>query len=364
MRICHITSVHPRYDIRIFVKECKALATSHDVSLIVADSLGNESKDGVNIIDVGKVSGGRMKRMLATSQAIYRQVMQLKPHVVHFHDPELMTIGRKIAAQGIKVIYDVHEDVPKQVMNKHWIPKLLRPLISGVVAWQEKYTARKITGIVAATEIIAARFKQYNQHTIAIHNYPILAELNKIDVEWNKRDLELCYLGSISETRGIMPLLDALRHDNLTLELAGPYSNSVVAIKVEQHANKNLVHYHGVLNREEVAKLLARVKVGMVTLLPTPSYVESLPIKLLEYMLAGIPVVASNFALWQQYVKDNECGIMVNPENAEEISSACRYLLDNPEIAQQMGERGRDAVIRFYTWEQEQKKLLVFYHSI
>lgn len=364
MRICHITSVHPRYDIRIFVKECKALATTHEVSLIVADSLGNEYKDNINIIDIGKVTGGRLKRMLLTARAIYSQVMELQPHVVHFHDPELMSIGRKIAAQGIKVIYDVHEDVPKQVMNKHWIPKLLRPVISSVVAWQEKYTAQKISGIVAATEIIANRFKKYNQHTTAIHNYPILAELTKVDVAWEERKLELCYLGSISETRGIIPLLDALGQKNLTLELAGPYSNTEITTKIEQHTNRNLVHYHGILNRDAVTKLLSQVKIGIVTLLPTPSYVESLPIKLLEYMLAGIPVVASDFKLWQQYVKANNCGLMVNPENPIEIAKACSYLLENPALAKQMGENGRQAVMKHYTWEQEQKKLLVFYHSI
>ena len=44
MRVCHITSVHPRYDIRIFIKECQALSAEHQVSLVVADSLGDELK--------------------------------------------------------------------------------------------------------------------------------------------------------------------------------------------------------------------------------------------------------------------------------------------------------------------------------
>lgn len=364
MKFCHITSVHPRYDIRIFIKECQALATAHDVTLIVADSLGDEIKDEITILDVGKVAGGRFRRMRETTAAIYQKVLQVKPQIVHFHDPELMGIGRKLATNGIKVIYDVHEDVPKQVMNKQWIPKIIRPIISWLVEYQEKISSQKYAGIICATEIIAKRFGQYNPNTIAIHNYPILAELNSIAVPWESRQDSLCYLGSISETRGILPLVESLAKSKLPLELAGPYSNQHIEQQIKQTNGYQYVNYHGVLNRSEVAKLLAKVKIGMVTLLPTPSYLESLPIKLLEYMLAGIPVIASNFPLWEQYVKDNNCGLMVDPQNTQEIADACNYLINNPDLAKQMGENGRSAVLQSYIWEQERSKLIEFYNAL
>lgn len=364
MKICHITSVHPRYDIRIFVKECQSLSTAHDVTLIVADSLGDEYKNGVQIVDVGMAIGGRFTRMKITTDAIYNRLLELKPEIVHFHDPELMGIGRKLAKIGIKVIYDVHEDVPKQVMNKHWIPKLIRPLVSKLVEMQEKYSSAKFAGIICATEIIATRFAGYNQNTLAIHNYPILAELNQININWDSRRNALCYLGSISETRGILPLVDSLAVSKLPLELAGPYSNQMIANKIKFSGGYVFVNYHGILNRQEVANLLATVKVGIVTLLPTPSYVESLPIKLLEYMLAGIPVVASDFPLWEQYIKKNNCGIMVDPNDDEAIADACSYLINNQDIAEQMGINGKNAVLKHYVWECESNKLIDFYNEL
>ena len=196
MQVCHITSVHPRYDIRIFIKECQALVREHQVSLIVADSLGDEVNSGVNIYDVGKVVGGRLKRMRITSQAILQKVCVLKPQIVHFHDPELISIGRKLSKLGYRVIYDVHEDVPKQIMNKHWIPKLLRPLISRYVENQERNAAKEFAGVICATEIIAKRFATYNSRSIAIHNYPILAELTQLESTWQDRSDHLCYLDS------------------------------------------------------------------------------------------------------------------------------------------------------------------------
>jgi hypothetical protein len=67
MRIAHLTSVHPRYDTRIFLKECTSLANAgFEVNLIVADGQGDEKKNGVNIIDTGEKSPNRIKRMTDT----------------------------------------------------------------------------------------------------------------------------------------------------------------------------------------------------------------------------------------------------------------------------------------------------------
>ena len=51
--ICHITTVHSRYDTRIFFKECISLTKLYKVFLIVADGLGDEVKNNVHIYDIG-----------------------------------------------------------------------------------------------------------------------------------------------------------------------------------------------------------------------------------------------------------------------------------------------------------------------
>ena len=63
MKITHLTSAHPRHDIRIFVKECASLAAAgHEVTLIVADGQGEEINRGVRFHDVGPKTGGRLAR--------------------------------------------------------------------------------------------------------------------------------------------------------------------------------------------------------------------------------------------------------------------------------------------------------------
>src|SRR6185437_11424730 len=265
-KICHITSAHKRDDIRIFVKECVTLATAgHDVILVVADDLPDGIQNGVHIYNVGKQLT-RRKRMLQTPKDIYNKVILLQPDVVHFHDPELILIGRKLAKQWYKVVYDVHEDLPKQVLNKHWIPKIIRPLISICVAHLEKKCAKILHGIVAATPIIARRFKQYNPNTIDLCNYPVLAELNVAYAPWDSRQDNMCYIGSISKTRGIEAVIAACAISHIQLELAGIFSGDITLYELRSQDGGEYINYLGVLNRVEIANLLQKVKIGLVTL--------------------------------------------------------------------------------------------------
>lgn len=97
---------------------------------------------------------------------------------------------------------------------------------------------------------------------------------------------------------------------------------------------------------------------------PDPNYVESLPVKLFEYMAAGLPVIASNFPLWKEIVEGNECGLTVDPLNPKEIAETIEYLVKHPEERKRMGENGKRAVKEKYNWEQEAKKLLAVYERL
>jgi len=75
------------------------------------------------------------------------------------------------------------------------------------------------------------------------------------------------------------------------------------------------------------------------------NYINSLPIKMFEYMSAGIPIIISNFPLWKSIIDENQCCICVDPMNPEEISKAIKYIIGNLDVSQKMGENGRRAVL-------------------
>jgi len=124
------------------------------------------------------------------------------------------------------------------------------------------------------------------------------------------------------------------------------------------------VEFLGWMEHKKLTAMLGIYDAGIVCLHPLPNYVTALPIKLFEYMAAGLPVIASNFPILRKIVEGNNCGICVDPLNSAEIASAIQYLMEHKEKSKKMGENGRQAVLQKYNWEKESEKLTKFYKDI
>lgn len=363
-KICQITSVHTRNDVRIFLKEtCSLFKVGFDTTLLVADGLGNAEINGINIIDAGKVTGGRLKRFYQNPKNILKALKNIDCDICHFHDPELIPVGLKLIRRGKKVIYDVHEDVPLQTLSKDYIPLIFRRIISMTIKLYENYAAKRLSYIVTATPSIKRRFIKLNSNTVDINNYPILNEINQ-HTEPHTKTGNAIYIGLISEGRGIFQLLESLSYGNFKLKIAGIFNSETLKNKIENHQNWNKVTFLGQLGRKELAIELSKASVGIVTLLPEPNHLNSQPIKMFEYMSAGIPIIASNFPIWREIVEGNNCGVCIDPMKPTEIAKAMEYLLSNDSIAKEMGKNGRDAVVNKFNWESEKKKLITVYKQL
>jgi glycosyltransferase involved in cell wall biosynthesis len=363
-KIAHLTSAHPRYDTRIFIKMCSSLAIQYDVFLIVADGLGDEVKNNVNIVDVGETIGGRLSRMSKVVNKVFKKAVELDVDIYHLHDPELLPIGLKLKKIGKKVIFDSHEDVPKQILGKPYLNVPLRKLMSKVFGMYEKYACKKIDAIISATPYIRDKFLEINTNSVDINNFPLLSEqVNTID--WTEKRDEVVYVGGIERIRGIEQIVKAFGLiDDVRLNLAGVFSDQALKDSVKKLEGWSAVNELGFLNRHEVNLVLAKSKAGLVTLHPVINYIDALPVKMFEYMAAGIPVIASNFPLWREIIEGNKCGLCVDPMNSKEIRDAVKYLKDNPYKAEEMGKNGRKAVEDKYNWLEEERKLLDIYRSL
>lgn len=368
MKVCHLTSVHSMNDTRIFIKECQSLVHSgYDVTYIVPNT---ESKtvSGVRIIGVQSDAKGQLGRMRKTTQKVFEKALEVNADVYHFHDPELMPIGLKLKSRGKKVIYDVHEDVPEQVLSKQWIPKPLRKLVSILVKRYEGYVSAKLDAVVCATPTIASRFKNYNKSTVTLHNYPLLNELASDNIDREHGNRSALYIGGIYVLRGIREMVRAIEKVNESTEcrfvLAGEFAPKSLEEEVKAMPGFRYTDYLGFLDRANVKRILTEAGMGLVLLHPEPRFIVSLPIKMFEYMSAGVPVIASNFPLWKDIVEKNKCGLCVDPLNVEEIANAMKWIIENPEEAKQMGENGRRAVEEIYNWESESEKLINLYQTL
>ncbi|MEG1662862.1 MAG: glycosyltransferase, partial [Clostridia bacterium] len=94
------------------------------------------------------------------------------------------------------------------------------------------------------------------------------------------------------------------------------------------------------------------------------NHFNAFPIKIFEYMAAGLAIICSNFPIYKEIVEDNNCGICVDPEKVEDISKVADYLMANPDIIRTMGENGQKAVKEKYNWASQEAILLDFYKKL
>jgi glycosyltransferase involved in cell wall biosynthesis len=364
MKICHLSSVHSPEDIRILIKECQSLKNAgHEVIYIVPNATITE-KYGVKIESVTSNAKNEIQRITKTTREVYKMALLQNADVYHFHDPELIPVGLTLRFKGKKVIYDVHEDVPRQILSKSWIKKPLRKLISWSFEWLENFAARRFNGVVTATPYINERFKNLGCNAVNVNNYPIYSELYLPEVDWDQKEKAVCYIGGLNQIRGANEMIEAMGKTNVKMFIGGNFSpKSLKEVLTQSEGWKNIVHL-GFVDRKKVADTLSKSLAGIVLFHPLPNHINAQPNKMFEYMSAGIPVISSNFNLWKQIIEGNNCGLCVDPLKPDEIAKAIQWMADNPDKAREMGSNGRDAIENKYNWEKESEKLITLYQTL
>lgn len=363
--IVHLTTAHPRDDTRIFHKQCKSISNiGYETHLVVADGLGNSVIDNVSVHDVGK-QPTRFSRMVFSTMKVYKLALKLQGDIYHLHDPELIIVGLLLKYQGFKVVFDSHEDVPVQILSKSYLPKNLRKIIAIFYSRFEKFALKKFDGIVVATPTIFEKLQNYNDNIIELKNYPILEEVNHSS-DWKNKNEEICYVGAISINRGACEMIAALNcmKGDLKLNLVGDFVDNQLHERLKSHRKWSSVNYHGRLDRRGVLSILNRSMIGLAVLHPTKNYIDAFPIKVFEYMAAGIPIIVSDFPILKNIVNKSNCGIAVDPLDPETIAKHIGDLLVNKDKAKSMGENGRKAVLEEFNWEKEKIKIRPFYKVV
>lgn len=368
LSFCHLTSVHDRNDTRIWHKMCISLAEAgaREIYLVLADGKGDRFISNVNVRDVGMRRKARISRMYDTVNSLFEKAVSLDCDIYHLHDPELIPVALKLKKMGKKVIFDAHEDVSKDILSKEWIPFCFRYLTSVFYSWFERWACPKLDGVIGATPWIKDKYVKMGCRSVDINNYPLLGELSRKEIDWSAKENNIAYIGGIARIRGIYEIVDAIgcASSGARLQLAGKFSDRELRSQVVKRAAWKDVDELGFLDRDGVRDVLLSSVAGLVTLHPTINYLESLPVKMFEYMSAGVPVIASNFPLWRKIIEENNCGVLVDPLNPQEIAEAIDFFVNNPIKAEAMGRNGQKAVKDKYNWVVEKQKLISFYQDI
>ena len=362
-RVVHLTTTHARDEVRIFHKECTSIAKcGYDVHLIVADGKEFDQANDVKRHGVGRTCG-RFQRVFIQPWKIYLMARRLHASIYHLHEPELLFIAPLLKRMGAHVVYDSHEDVPRTVMGRDWVPSFLKRLLSFAFETFEDHIISQIAAVVAATPHIAARFSKINSRTITVNNYPLLSEMFEPRKPCRCAGT-FCYIGGMGRIRGLYEMVNALEYVDARLILAGWFESANTETEVRKLPSWSKVDCRGIVSRNAAYHVMLQSCAGLLFFHPEPNHVNAQPNKMFEYMSAGIPVIASDFPLWRRIIDGTGCGLLADPLNPTAIADAMRWLLEHPAEAEAMGVRGRVAVEQIYNWDIEAVKLLSLYKKL
>ena len=365
-----MTSVHPWDDTRIFRKMCRWLVVAgHEVHLVAANG-PKESRpevDGVHL-HLLPTRVGRLRRMTGTSWAVFKKALRLEGDVNQFHDPELLPHGMLMAAMGRRVVYDAHEDAPRDLLIRDYLPRPMRCAASIGIALTEWMGSRFFyNGIVTATPHIGKRFPKHK--TRVVHNYAALKPTEEDQLaDYSERLPHFAFVGAMSWGRGTEEMVRAIgkvKDIKARLVLAGPR----VFFGRTESGPEHLPGWERVLERgvvpaAEAVEIYQSTRAGLVLFLPGPNHDDALPNKLFEYMAAGLPIIASDIPLWRSLVEEARCGLLVNPRDVDAVAHAMDWMLEHPEEAAEMGRRGARMARERYNWDSEARRLEQLYQEV
>jgi len=362
--ICIITTVHSGSDARIFIRQAKSLQKEKYSVKIIAPYIPGEKLDNVSFTAVKPI---RIKWLrIVTNIKILVLAKNTHADIYHFHDPDFLLFGCLLKGiTGKPVIFDVHEDFSKVLLSARWLPKIFRKLSSKIYTLVENYITMYLDGIITATEHIASKFKP--GRAVVIHNYPRRISF-PLNPSIKKHPFSIVFIGGLTEVRGITQMLDGLKllrkNAPVTIDIFGNFTDPLYERHIKSIYNESWIIFHGFVPNDKVYQKIAKAEIGIIPYLPIPNHLESLPTKMFEYMMLGLPIACSNFQLWKDIIVNNGCGKVFEPSDPNEISDVLFSMLSERKELELMKKSCQNIYERNFSWETEEKRFLALYESL
>jgi len=373
INVCMISTQHSPFDSRVFHKEAKSLLRAgFGVTVIGKNNVEIDLiSEGINVIGIERISFFKILKKL------YKTARDIDADIYHCHEPEslLVLICLKLI-KGKKVIYDVHEYYPDVIPLANLKIKFFLIFMMYIF---EPLFCKCADAIIATDDEICKRYKKFNSNVYTVFNFPSKEIFKSTDIynpelvmKYEKKSL-LIYVGGMYKERGILELIKAVHkvsevYPSIKLLLLGTFSTKEFEEECTEYINSNnlndMIEFLGFIPHQDIPDYINASDIGIVLLKPIPKFLKNIPIKQFEYMACGKPVIGSRLPPIENFVGKEGAGILVDPNDIDEISEAIIYLLDHPKSRDEMGGRGKKAIERKYNWDRMENILIGIYSEI
>ena len=364
-------------------REASALAESgHDVTVLALRATGlrdRELRSGYTIQRIADYTTaswrnpiGKLGQHQSRRRAFLKAGLESHPDVVHAHDTDTLAAGALLAdLLHAPLLYDAHELYPDMIaefghggswpVQSYWrrIERLNIPRADAV--------------ITVSTELAAELQRRYGANPVVVRNVPALVSLagsarlrEELDLMGDSRVL-LVYQGVLIPGRGLVRLVEAIAQAPglvLAVQGFGPEEEAMRA-RVGELDLEDRVRFMGRIAPEDLHVYACGADVGVVIYEHTTlnNYLAG-PNKLYAYLMAGLPVAASDFPGLSEVVEGESIGLTFDPAEVHSIAAALRALAEDPSARAEMGARARFLAETKYNWDIEKRKLLDIYASL
>ena len=284
-----------------------------------------------------------------------------KAGIYHSHDLNTLIPAYLVSRlRGTKLIYDAHEVSTDRAgwKNKKWWETIERILI------------RKADQVITTNQTRAEYFAK--QYAISpphiIRNVPPYQELKKTNrirevCQIDEEQPIILYQGGIQRERGIENMVKCIplvRKGVFVFIGNGALKPDIINL-VEDLGLQSRACFIDAVPNEELLTYTASADIGLQLLQNTCfNHYSACSNKLHEYLMAGIPVIASDLPEMRKVVETTKTGLLVNPDEIEMVAQAINQLIEDKDLYHRLQQNTRKAAT-MYKWENEEQKLLSIY---
>lgn len=271
-----------------------------------------------------------------------------------------------------KVVFDMAEVYPEmyrssaEFSDRSWLDNIIKS--PEIAARYEKNVLPRVDHTIVMIEESRDRLLTMGvpeEKVTIVSNTPPVDKFNGHRHQHTDEVLRIVYVGFLTELRGLDLLIEAVARyiekgnpkSTIQVDIVGKGASKEKLINLAKTLHiEESVRIHGWLSQDEVDQLMAKANVGALTYRVCGHWNHTIPNKIFDYMLAGLPVLTTEVLPIQRIINETSCGVVCRDQDPEDIAEKLVYL-KNPDVRQKLGENGYRAVLAKYNWEFDKARL-------
>ena len=266
IKVCHVISGYYRNDPRIFQRQCKSLVNGgFEVCILTNDGQPNEVMEGIKLYATDKYWKNRIKVLLFANSQFIKKAIEINADIYQLHSPELLSLGLTLKKLGKIVIFDSHEDLPSHILEKEWIPLIVRKPISIFINFYMNRVLKNYNEIISPHQHVVEKLELINANTTLITNFAKVGSLINYDLShYLNRENIICYSGTVYSSSNQEFILEAISNiNNLKYQIAGFIDENYQEQLSERKGFKKL-KFLGRIPYEELGDFYSKSLIGIV----------------------------------------------------------------------------------------------------